>query len=330
MVVVGFASEGKQHLNEQQLQNPESIIMLDKDAAYNQQKLIDMHVDLKENPIYVEYEGARDCVDTDNGATDPYGDGCAAYNNYPSWCGGYDDDDFISGEMCCICGGGEGEADPPTCEDQGLWDCGDGQCIPNSYVCDGSSEFCNAGWGPDCANGADEGLESCGYADDCGAPPTCEDQGLWDCGDGQCIYTSWECDGYADCANGADEADCGPASCEDQGLWDCGDGQCIYTSWVCDGSTEFCNGSWPADCANGADEGLESCGYADECAPGVCEDCVYDFTAYGAECCDAAADAFGLSCAALEGNYFWDCEGCSCPLDEDGWDDHMCRTRRFR
>jgi hypothetical protein len=46
------------------------------------------------------------CEDTDAGATDPYGDDCAAYNNYPSWCGGYDDDDFQSMDMCCICGGG--------------------------------------------------------------------------------------------------------------------------------------------------------------------------------------------------------------------------------
>ncbi len=46
----------------------------------------------------------RDCVDTDNGATDPYGDGCAAYNNYPSWCGNYDDDDFQSNDMCCLYG----------------------------------------------------------------------------------------------------------------------------------------------------------------------------------------------------------------------------------
>ena len=46
------------------------------------------------------------CLDTDNGAVDPYGDDCAAYNDYPSWCGNYDDDDFISNEMCCICDGG--------------------------------------------------------------------------------------------------------------------------------------------------------------------------------------------------------------------------------
>ncbi|GIR12317.1 MAG: hypothetical protein CM15mP23_08920 [Cryomorphaceae bacterium] len=47
------------------------------------------------------------CADTDNGATDPYGDGCAAYNNFPGWCGNYNDDDFISEEMCCVCGGGD-------------------------------------------------------------------------------------------------------------------------------------------------------------------------------------------------------------------------------
>ena len=46
--------------------------------------------------------GAGDCVDTDNGAVDPYGDDCAAYNAFPSWCGNYDDDDFFSLEMCCI------------------------------------------------------------------------------------------------------------------------------------------------------------------------------------------------------------------------------------
>ena len=51
--------------------------------------------------------GADDCVDTDNGAVDSYGDGCDAYNSFPSWCGNYDDDDFQSLDMCCICGGGD-------------------------------------------------------------------------------------------------------------------------------------------------------------------------------------------------------------------------------
>ena len=46
------------------------------------------------------------CIDSDNGATDPYGDGCAAYARNPSWCGGFDDDDFSSNEMCCACSEG--------------------------------------------------------------------------------------------------------------------------------------------------------------------------------------------------------------------------------
>ena len=51
---------------------------------------------------------AGQCLDTDNGATDPWGDSCADYTANPSWCGGhYDDDDFFSGSMCCACGGGE-------------------------------------------------------------------------------------------------------------------------------------------------------------------------------------------------------------------------------
>jgi hypothetical protein len=53
------------------------------------------------------YQPADQATDTDNGATDSYGDGCSAYSSYPWWCNGYDDDDFISGEMCTACGGGE-------------------------------------------------------------------------------------------------------------------------------------------------------------------------------------------------------------------------------
>ena len=44
-------------------------------------------------------------------------------------------------------------------------------------------------------------------------------------------------------------------------------------------------------------------------------DCLYDFSAYGSECCDTAWDDFEVSCADLEENYSWDCSGCSCPGD---------------
>ena len=68
------------------------------------------------------------------------------------------------------------DTDEPAACAEGQFDClGDGtECIPESYVCDGSSEFCNAGWGPDCSNGADEGLDVCDYEDECNAPESKE------------------------------------------------------------------------------------------------------------------------------------------------------------
>ena len=45
-----------------------------------------------------------ECTDTDNGATDEDGAGCAPfYNNNPQYCGVYDDDDFTANTMCCAC-----------------------------------------------------------------------------------------------------------------------------------------------------------------------------------------------------------------------------------
>ena len=46
------------------------------------------------------------CIDTDNGAQDNYYKGCSHYTSYPHQCGGYDDSDFFSNQMCCACGGG--------------------------------------------------------------------------------------------------------------------------------------------------------------------------------------------------------------------------------
>ena len=47
-----------------------------------------------------------ECVDTDGGATDSYGQTCAVYVASPSRCFGYDNEDFDSADMCCACGGG--------------------------------------------------------------------------------------------------------------------------------------------------------------------------------------------------------------------------------
>ena len=73
-------------------------------------------------------------------------------NLFDSWVcdGGYPD-----------CYNGSDEADcAEGCTDS-QFDCGDGECIPLSYYCDGSSDNGNASWGPDCSNGADEVLADC-------------------------------------------------------------------------------------------------------------------------------------------------------------------------
>ena len=58
----------------------------------------------------------EECVDTNIGPNgeilaDRDGDACDEYALYQHWCGGYDDNDFNSMEMCCACGGGNREGD---------------------------------------------------------------------------------------------------------------------------------------------------------------------------------------------------------------------------
>eukprot|EP01048_Picozoa_sp_COSAG05_P010111 COSAG05_NODE_873_length_6834_cov_14.862422_1_plen_847_part_10 len=126
-----------------------------------------------------------ECADTDAGATDPYGDSCAAYVDFPGWCGGYDDDDFDSMVMCCACGGGsdyvapppepapEPAPPPPPC-----WDTDAGATDPYGDSCAAYVDF--PGW---CGNYDDDDFDSMVMCCACGGgsdtepppPPTCWD-----------------------------------------------------------------------------------------------------------------------------------------------------------
>ncbi len=195
------------------------------------------------------------------------------------------------GSECCDSAWDEFGIDCMTLEANYNWDCsgclcpGDGEAVCGDGFCSG-----------------DETYETC--PSDCNAPGECDAGQILDCdGSDECWPESWIGDGFADCQDQQYGAD---LTC-----YDCDGGDCPESDPGCGGTAEcgdgFCNGdeteaSCPEDCASS----------------GSCEDCEFDWSAYGSECCDTAWDEFGIDCATLESTYGWDCAGCSCPGDTGG------------
>ena len=89
-----------------------------------------------------------ECEDTDNGASDSYGDGCSGMMQmFPGsygCSGAYDTADFISEEMCCACGGGTDYVapEPTVCSEDGACNVGEeGDCVfaAEGFDCDGNA-----------------------------------------------------------------------------------------------------------------------------------------------------------------------------------------------
>jgi hypothetical protein len=87
----------------------------------------------------------------------------------------------------------ETEPQPNGCN-QSQFECGSGECISNTYLCDGPAQ---------CSDGSDESPVN----PNCGTPDVCEPT-EFACSVTQCLPLISYCNGFPECDNGNDEVDC--------------------------------------------------------------------------------------------------------------------------
>ncbi|CAL8302373.1 unnamed protein product [Merluccius merluccius] len=130
----------------------------------------------------------------------------------------------------CSDGSDELACPPVTCPPSAFRCNGSSTCVPRLWACDGDQ---------DCKDGSDEWPQTCEALRGSGAAggaPAHRHHACsfleYRCRSGECIHSSWRCDGGADCGDRSDEADCAVTTCgPDQ--FECNDGSCIHGSLQC-------------------------------------------------------------------------------------------------
>ncbi|MBN3296498.1 LRP2 protein, partial [Amia calva] len=207
------------------------------------------------------------------------------------------------GTKDCTDDSDETDCQPPSCSSDQFACLTGGECIQGQYVCDGEE---------DCADGSDEQRT-------CNGQTCAPDQ--FTCQEGQCIPAGYRCDRVRDCVDRSDESNCHYPSCSQQ---TCANGACYD-------HTQHCNGI--LDCRDGSDEtncSLRCPMHKFECLNGYCVSLSFVCDHYND--CGDNSDEHNCDYQSCSGNEFtctngrcithrWVCDGfndCGDYSDEKG------------
>ncbi|XP_063042923.1 atrial natriuretic peptide-converting enzyme [Engraulis encrasicolus] len=126
-------------------------------------------------------------------------------------------------------------------------------------------------------------------------------EGEFECVTGRCVSPALLCDGYDDCGDLSDEHNC---VCDSHREHRCGDGRCIPKDWLCDGDHDCVDKSDEVNCSCKA-QGLQECRNG-QCIPSA-------FRCDGEEDCKDGSDEHNCTHTQTQSLCVSGCSSSSCP-----------------